>query len=182
MWSGPAGGRDGIDSTKVCRRASRVAVLCLAMALAFDPHLLVLSWSAGRSETLAATSLATCTQASMTAAILPARPLDRVSGPPALGVVADTAEWSGRRHCAARRHTRLTHRAPRSRAEIRLCCPGWRIGCRRVHQSPRGTDQSRPAGERPGRTHAAGRSPKAGHGAHPPRCAMPAAALTEATN
>jgi len=47
------------------RRAARAAVLCLAMALAFDPHLLVLSWAADRSETLAATSLATCTQAMM---------------------------------------------------------------------------------------------------------------------
>ena len=47
------------------RRGARVAVLCLAMALAFDPHLLVLWWSGDRRETLPATSLATCTQAIM---------------------------------------------------------------------------------------------------------------------
>jgi hypothetical protein len=46
--------------------------------------------------------------------------------------------------------------------------------------SPRGPDRSRPAGRPPGRAHAAGTSPKAGHGAHPPRCAMPAAAVVVA--
>ena len=43
----------------------RVAVLCLAMSVSFDPHLLVLSWSSDRREALAATNLATCTQAMM---------------------------------------------------------------------------------------------------------------------
>ena len=51
------------ETVSMRRWAARVAVLCLAMALAFDPHLLVLSWPADRRETLAATSLATCTQA-----------------------------------------------------------------------------------------------------------------------
>ena len=55
------------EAVCVRRRAARAAVLCLAMALSFDPHLLVLSWSDDRSETLAATSLATCTQAMMAA-------------------------------------------------------------------------------------------------------------------
>jgi len=32
----------------------------LAAALAFDPHVLLLSWSAERQETVAATSRATC--------------------------------------------------------------------------------------------------------------------------
>ena len=49
----------------VCRQAARAVVLCLAVALTFDPYLLVLSWSADRGETLAATNLATCTQAMM---------------------------------------------------------------------------------------------------------------------
>jgi len=35
----------------------------LAAALAFDPHILLLSWSAERQETVAATSLRTCTAA-----------------------------------------------------------------------------------------------------------------------
>jgi len=34
--------------------------LFLAVALAFDPHVLLLSWSAERQETVAATSRATC--------------------------------------------------------------------------------------------------------------------------
>jgi len=43
----------------------RVAQLFLAagLALAFDPHILLLSWSAERQETVAATSLRTCTAA-----------------------------------------------------------------------------------------------------------------------
>ena len=35
---------------------------------------------------------------------MPAAALEQGTGPPALGVVADTAEWSGRRPCAVRRH------------------------------------------------------------------------------
>ena len=41
-------------------RFPRVAGLFLAAALAFDPHVLLLSWSAERQETVAATSRATC--------------------------------------------------------------------------------------------------------------------------
>ena len=37
-----------------------VAAPLLATALAFDPHVLLLSWSAERQETVAATSRATC--------------------------------------------------------------------------------------------------------------------------
>jgi len=63
-------------------------------------------------------------------------------------------------------------RVPRSRAGIRLCCPGWRIGTRhKVRNVPIGPGL---LGwfTFPGRTHAAGTSPKAGHGAY----AMPPAA------
>jgi hypothetical protein len=35
-------------------------VLAAGLALAFDPHVLLLSWSAERQETVAATSLRTC--------------------------------------------------------------------------------------------------------------------------
>ena len=101
------------------------------------------------------------------------RPLDRVSGPPALGVVADTAEWSDRRPCAVRSaHPFNASTVPGSWAEIRLCCPGWRIGA--VQRGPR----SVPAcwvHHLSGRSHAASTSPKAGHGAHVsrPRPAQP---------
>ena len=66
--------------------------------------------------------------------------------PPALGVVADTAEWSDRRPLREPTGTPLnaSSRVPRSRAEIRLCCPGWRIGSRVFHHGVT-PDQSRPA-------------------------------------
>ena len=44
-----------------CRRPG--VVLAAGLALAFDPHVLLLSWSAERQETVAATSLRTCTAA-----------------------------------------------------------------------------------------------------------------------
>jgi hypothetical protein len=44
----------------LARIGRRVAGLFLAAALAFDPHVLLLSWSAERQETVAATSRATC--------------------------------------------------------------------------------------------------------------------------
>jgi len=43
----------------ILERAGRAAALCLAMALAFDPHVLLLSWPGERQETVAATSRAT---------------------------------------------------------------------------------------------------------------------------
>ena len=46
--------------TVLTRAAGRVASAFLAAALAFDPHVLLLSWSAERQETVAATSRATC--------------------------------------------------------------------------------------------------------------------------
>ena len=46
--------------TVLARDGGRVAGLFLAAALAFDPHVLLLSWSAERQETVAATSRATC--------------------------------------------------------------------------------------------------------------------------
>lgn len=46
--------------TVLARIGGRVAGLFLAAALAFDPHILLLSWSAERQETVAATSRATC--------------------------------------------------------------------------------------------------------------------------
>jgi len=48
-------------STTPLVKFSRVfAAPLLAAALAFDPHVLLLSWSAERQETVAATSAATC--------------------------------------------------------------------------------------------------------------------------
>jgi len=44
----------------LARDGGRVAGLFLAAALAFDPHVLLLSWSAERHETVAATSRVTC--------------------------------------------------------------------------------------------------------------------------
>ena len=44
----------------ILERTGRAAALCLAMALAYDPHLLVLTWPGERQETVAATSRATC--------------------------------------------------------------------------------------------------------------------------
>jgi len=41
----------------------KLVSILLVMALAFDPHILFLSWSAERQERLAATNLTTCTQA-----------------------------------------------------------------------------------------------------------------------
>jgi len=41
-----------------CRRPG--VVLAAGLALAFDPHVLLLSWSAERQEAIAATSLRTC--------------------------------------------------------------------------------------------------------------------------
>jgi len=38
----------------------RLGSMLLATALAFDPHVLLLSWSAERQETVAATSAETC--------------------------------------------------------------------------------------------------------------------------
>jgi hypothetical protein len=38
----------------------RGGVLVIAMAIAFDPHLLFLSWSAERQETIATTNRMTC--------------------------------------------------------------------------------------------------------------------------
>ena len=46
--------------TVLARIGRRVAGLFLAAALSFDPHVLLLSWSAERQETVAATSRATC--------------------------------------------------------------------------------------------------------------------------
>jgi len=46
--------------TVLARDGGRVAGLFLAAAIAFDPHILLLSWSAERQETVAATSAATC--------------------------------------------------------------------------------------------------------------------------
>lgn len=43
-----------------CAQPFRVGSMLLAAALAFDPHVLLLSWSAERQETVAATSRATC--------------------------------------------------------------------------------------------------------------------------
>ena len=42
------------------RWLTRPAILIAGLALAFDPHVLLLSWSAERQETVAATSRATC--------------------------------------------------------------------------------------------------------------------------
>ena len=41
----------------------RGGALAIAMALAFDPHLLLLSWSAERQETVATTNRMTCESA-----------------------------------------------------------------------------------------------------------------------
>lgn len=41
----------------------RGGALVITMAIAFDPHLLFLSWSAERHETIAATSRTTCESA-----------------------------------------------------------------------------------------------------------------------
>lgn len=46
--------------TVLARDGGRVAGLFLAAALAFDPHVLLLSWPAERQETVATTSAATC--------------------------------------------------------------------------------------------------------------------------
>jgi len=43
-----------------CAQPFRVGSMLLAAALAFDPHVLLLSWSAERQETVAATSSRTC--------------------------------------------------------------------------------------------------------------------------
>jgi hypothetical protein len=51
--------------TVLARIGRRVAGLFLAAALAFDPHVLWLAWSAERQETVAATSRATCEAAAI---------------------------------------------------------------------------------------------------------------------
>jgi hypothetical protein len=52
--------RCGITKWNRLRILERAAVLCLAMALSFDPHVLLLSWSADHQEVVATTSLRTC--------------------------------------------------------------------------------------------------------------------------
>jgi len=49
-----------INGTKSGTRFPRVSALFLAAGLAFDPHVLLLSWPAERQETVAATSSRTC--------------------------------------------------------------------------------------------------------------------------
>jgi len=50
----------GYRVTVLARDGGRVAGLFLAAGLAFDPHILLLSWSADHQEVVAATSLRTC--------------------------------------------------------------------------------------------------------------------------
>ena len=56
-------GRSSDITRTLPRGCQGVLILGLAAALAFDPHILLLSWSAERQETVAATSAATCTAA-----------------------------------------------------------------------------------------------------------------------
>ena len=61
IFRGRCGSRFQSLSTTTLVKFSRVfAAPLLAVALAFDPHVLLLSWSAERQETVAATSRATC--------------------------------------------------------------------------------------------------------------------------
>ena len=46
--------------TKRHQKVHQISPFVLAVALAFDPHVLWLAWSAERQETVAATSRATC--------------------------------------------------------------------------------------------------------------------------
>ena len=88
-------------------------------------------------------------------------------------------------HCATRRHTLLTHRASRSRLKFAYAAPAGGSGAVALSQPTRPRSVPACCGWHQvlsRRSHAAGTSPKAGHGAHPSRCAMPAAALKEAIN
>ena len=49
--------------TVLARIGGHVAGLFLAAGLAFDPHILLLTWPGARQETVAATSSRTCTEA-----------------------------------------------------------------------------------------------------------------------
>jgi len=61
IFRGRCGSRFQSLSTTPLVKFSRVfAAPLLAAALAFDPHILLLSWSAERQETVAATTRATC--------------------------------------------------------------------------------------------------------------------------
>jgi hypothetical protein len=53
-------GDSGFSATKRHQKCHQIPALFLAAALPFDPHVLLLSWSAERQETVAATSRATC--------------------------------------------------------------------------------------------------------------------------
>ncbi len=48
------------NATRLHQKLHQIPALFLAAALAFDPHILLLAWSAARQETIAATSRATC--------------------------------------------------------------------------------------------------------------------------
>ena len=53
-------GDSGFSVTKRHQKCHQIPALFLAVSLAFDPHVLLLSWSAERQELVAATNRATC--------------------------------------------------------------------------------------------------------------------------